>query len=620
MARIPFRDRLQRAPLLADGALGTLLYERGVPYERGFDELNVTQPTLIERLHREYLAAGAELIESNTFGANRLRLAVYGQEARAAELNAKGVRLAAAARAEVAPQAYVAGAIGPVGQPLEPVGAIGLSDARAAFAAQAAALAEAGADVLLLETFSDLRELREAIIAARAVCDLPLVAQMSFTADGRTPTGESPEEVARTLEALGVDVLGVNCGVGPQVALDVLGGMAAVARTPLVAQPNAGFPGRVGGRIFYLSTPQYLADYAKRFVAAGARLIGGCCGTTPEHTRAMSAALATERARPRVVVPAPPTPSRASGALAARPEPTPLQRRLASGPFVLAAELEPPAGQSLADLLATADALVAAGVDCVNVPDPPSPRGRLSSLALAVHLRAQRTLDVLLHCTTRDRNLLALQADLLGAHALGIRDVLATTGDPLRIGTYPHAAGVWDVDAAGLIEILARMNRGEDWAGSPLAEPTAFHVGCTVAVTGDPAAAREQLQRKLEAGAQFVLAPPLFAVDQLDALLRDLGPLAVPLVVGVLPLESSRHAEFLHNEVPGMLVPDAVRDRLRRAGTRAAAEGRRLAAALLAAAHERVAGAYLVPPNGRAESLVELLRQAGVASAETQSS
>jgi homocysteine S-methyltransferase len=620
MARSPFRDRLQRAPLLADGALGTLLYERGVSYERGFDELNVTQPALVERLHREYLAAGAELIESNTFGANRLRLALHGLETRAAELNVAGVRLACAARAEVAPEAYVAGAIGPVGQPLEPVGAIGLGDARAAFAEQAATLAEAGADVLLLETFSDLRELREAIIGARAVCDLPLVAQMSFTADGRTPTGESPEEVARTLDALGVDVLGVNCGVGPQVALDVVGGMAAVARTPLVAQPNAGFPGRVGGRIFYLSTPQYLADYARRFVAAGARLVGGCCGTTPEHTRAMSLALAAEHARPRPVAPTPATPSRASGGLAPRPEPTSLQQRLATGTFVLSAELEPPVGASLADSLAAVDTLAAAGVECVNVPDPPSPRGRPSSMALAVHLRAQRALDVLLHCTTRDRNLLALQADLLGAHALGIRDVLATTGDPLRIGTYPHAAGVWDVDSVGLIEILARMNRGEDWAGSPLAEPTAFHVGCTVMLTGDPPAAREQLARKIEAGAQFVLAAPVFEPAQLDALLAALGPLPVPLLVGVLPLENSRHAEFLHNEVPGMVVPDAVRGRLRRAGPRAASEGLRLAADLLGAARERVAGAYLLPPNGRVAAVVELLRLAGNAPPHARSS
>ncbi len=611
MDRETFRDRLQRAPLLADGALGTLLYERGVPYERGFDELNATQPALVERLHREYLAAGAELIESNTFGANRLRLALHSLEPRAAELNAQGVRLAAAARAEVAPQAYVAGAIGPVGQPLEPVGVIGLGDARAAFAEQAATLAEAGADLLLLETFSDLRELREAIIGARAVCDLPLVAQMSFTADGRTPTGESPEEVARTLEALGVDIFGVNCGVGPQGALDVISGMAAVARTPLVAQPKAGFPGRMGGRIFYLSTPQYLADYARRFVAAGVRLIGGCCGTTPEHTRAMSAALAAERQRPRVVAAPPPAASRTPAAVAVRPEPTPLQQRLAAGTFVLSAELEPPAGEALAEVLAAAETLVAAGANCINVPDPPSPRGRPSGLALAVHLRARRSLDVLLHYTTRDRNLLALQADLLGAHALGIRDVLATTGDPLRIGSYPHTAGVWDVDGVGLIEILARMNRGEDWAGSALAEPTAFHIGCTVAVAGDRAAARERLQRKLDAGAQFVLAAPVFDSAQLDALLRDLGPLPVPLLVGVLPLESSRHAEFLHNEVPGMAIPEAVRDRLRRAGADAAPEGLRLAADLLAAARARVAGAYLVPPNGGVEAVVDLLRLGG---------
>ncbi|HZS02468.1 MAG TPA: homocysteine S-methyltransferase family protein, partial [Chloroflexota bacterium] len=384
---LTFRERLQRAPILVDGAVGTLLYARGVPYERGFDVLNATRPALVENLHREYLAAGAEVIETNTFGANRLRLAQQGLDAQVRELNALGVRLAHAARADVARGAYVAGAIGPIGQPLEPIGTISLAEARAAFAEQAAALAEAGADLLILETFSDLRELREAIIAARGACDLPLVAQMSFTADGRTPTGETPEEVARTLEALGVDALGANCGVGPQVALDVIGGMAAVARTPLVAQPNAGFPGRVGGRIFYLSTPQYLAEYARQFIAAGATLVGGCCGTTPEHIRAMAAVLAAERARPALVSAPPRAPTSAGPSAVAPPEPTPLAQSLAEGRFVICAELEPPAGPRLDALLAVADDLAARGVDCVTVSEPRVPRGHVSGLAVAARLR-----------------------------------------------------------------------------------------------------------------------------------------------------------------------------------------------------------------------------------------
>ena len=606
MTRAPsFRERLQRAPLLVDGAIGTLLYARGVPYDRGFDELNATRPALVESVHREYLAAGAEVIETNTFGANRLRLAQQGLEAQVRELNALGVRLAQAARQAVAPGAYLAGAIGPIGQPLEPIGAISLAEARTAFAEQAAALAEAGADLLILETFSDLRELREAIIAARAACDLPLVAQMSFTADGRTPTGETPEEVARTLEALGADALGANCGVGPQVALDVIGGMAAVTRTPLVAQPNAGFPGRVGGRIFYLSTPQYLADYARRFVAAGATLVGGCCGTTPEHIRAMAGVLAAERARPALVALPPRAPAPVGPTPVVPPAPTPLQQRLAEGRFVVCAELEPPAGPRLDALLAAADELAARGVDCVTVPEPRLPRGHVGGLAVAARLRERGGLDVLLHCSARDRNLLALQADLLGAHALGVRNVLALTGDPLQVGQYPHSAGVWDVDAVGLIEILTRMNRGEDWAGSALGEPTAFHVGCAVGLADD-AAEVERLQRKLEAGAHFVLAPPLFDAEQLDALLDRLGRLAAPLLVGVLPLQGSRHAEFLHNEVPGMAVPAAVRDRLRQAAD-GAAEGLRLAGAFLAAARTRVAGVYLVPPSGRIDLVVRLL-------------
>jgi homocysteine S-methyltransferase len=584
------------------------LYARGVPYDRGFDELNVTRPDLIEGVHREYLAAGAEIVESNTFGANRLRLALQGLEARARELNAEGIRLAGAARAAIAPSAFVAGAIGPVGQPLEPVGTITLGEARAAFAEQAVALAEAGADLLVLETFSDLRELREAIIAARAACDLPLVAQMSFTADGRTPTGESAEEVARVLDALGVDVLGVNCGVGPQVALDVVGSMAAATRTPLVAQPNAGFPGRVGGRIFYLSTPQYLADYARRFVASGATMIGGCCGTTPDHIRAMAAAVVAERAAPPVVLLPAARAAPSAGAVPTCPEPTRLQRKLQQGAFVVSVELEPPAGTRLEPLLALAEELATLGVDCLNIPEPSGLRGRMSGLALAARLVARRELDVVLHCTTRDRNLLGLQADALGAHVLGVRNLLAVTGDPLQVPTYPHAAGVWDVDSIGLIEILSRMNRGEDWAGSPLDEPTAFHIGCALAPITEPALAVERLRRKLDAGARFVMAPPLFDAEQLDTLLAQVGGLSAPLLVGVLPLQSSRHAEFLHNEVPGVVVPTAVRERMRRAGEKGAAESMRMARSLLAAARERVAGVYLVPPGGQTAVIVELLR------------
>jgi methionine synthase I (cobalamin-dependent)/5,10-methylenetetrahydrofolate reductase len=604
-----FRARLHDGPLLVDGALGTEFYARGIPYERGFDELNLTAPALVERLHREYLAAGADIIETNTFGANRLRLAALGLDRRVADLNAAGVRLARAARDATTPTAFVAGAIGPAGQPLEPVGVVSLAEARAAFAEQAAALAEAGVDLLILETFSDLRELREAILAARAACDLPLVAQMSFTADGRTPTGETPEEVAQALDALGAEVVGVNCGVGPQVALDVVRGMAAVTQRPLVAQPNAGFPGRVGGRIIYLSTPQYFADYARRFVASGASLVGGCCGTTPDHIRAMRQALAARGPRPAAVVRERPSATPPASGPTAPPQPTTLQRRLAARRFVVSVELAPPTGPRLDALLAAVDTLRAAGVDCVTVPDPPSPRGRVSSLALALRLRERAGMPVLLHCTTRDRNLAALQADLLGAHVLGIRDILAATGDPLQSGNYPYAAGVWDIDAIGLVEVLARMNRGEDWAGSPLGEPTAFHIGCAVAIDAEPREERERLQRKLAAGAHFVMAPPLFDAAQLAQLLEMLGPLPVPLLVGVLPLQGSRHAELLHNEVPGIVVPEEVRARLRRAGAEGPAEGLRLAAEFLAAARDSVAGVYLVPPNGQLDPILALLRE-----------
>jgi homocysteine S-methyltransferase len=608
----PFLERLgsARAPLLADGAMGTMIYSRGIPFERCYDELNASQPELIEQIHREYIAAGAELIETNTFGANRIRLAEFGLPDRVKELNNRGVRIAREAREVAGESVYVAGSIGPIGQPLAPIGNVTLHDVRQAFQEQVEALLERGVDLIVLETFYDLAEITEAILAVRETTDLPLIAQMSFGEEGHVGSGQDPSEVARTLERLGADVVGLNCGVGPQKALDVVHQMAGATGRPLSAQPNAGLPAIVAGRTVYVATPEYFADFARRVVANGVRLVGGCCGTTPAHIRAMKLGLAqpevpTER-RVRVVpAPEPPPPIDDAG----EEDPNTLRAKLQRGEFVVSVELDPPRGLNPRKAIEGAAALRDAGVDCINIGDSPMATVRMSALGLALLVIKHAGVEPIIHCTPRDRNLMALQSDLLGAHANGLRNVIAVTGDPPRQGQTPRATTVWDVDAIGLIAMLKRFNQGIDLAGRSIGRRASFHVaGAVTPVADDIERELDRLRQKIEAGADFVMSQPLWSLEQLLEFERRAGKLPVPHVLGILPLESFKHAELLHNEVPGMVVPPKVRERMRRAGERGREVGLELTYEFIEQARQHVQGVYVITSYGRYDVAIDLVR------------
>jgi methionine synthase I (cobalamin-dependent)/5,10-methylenetetrahydrofolate reductase len=607
-----FSRRLAEGPLLCDGAMGTVLYARGVSLDACFDVLNLNTPAVVHSVHADYVAAGADCLETNTFGANRFKLAVHGLEARAREINRAGVRVARDVREATGRDVYVLGSIGPLGKYLLPLGTVSADEARDAFREQAEALLEGGVDGFVAETFSDLREIALAVEAVRAVTDLPLVAQMAFTDEGVTFTGHSPEEVARHLRALGVDAFGANCSVGSSVLYDVLERMAPEAGgVPLSIQPNAGLPSRIGERLIYLSSPGYMAEYAGRMVEAGARIVGGCCGTTPAHIAAMREVLdrraPSPRAPARAATARPVVAVETPGLLTLRP-PTTLARKLDAGEFVVTVELDPPRGHTVDKLVQGAKLLKERGVEIVDINDGSLGRVRMSVLATALLVRDGTGLDVNMHFTCRDRNLMGIQADLLGAHALDIRNILAMTGDPPRAGDYANATAVFDVDGVGLIEVLRRMNEGVDANGNSVGEPTAFCIGAAL----NPAAADvdreiERFHRKVRAGARWVQTQPVYDLDQLDRFLARAGGSPVPVLVGLLPLHSFRHAEFLHNEVPGITIPDEVRGRLRDAGDRALRMGIEMAQALVHEARRRYAGVYLMPSFGRFEVVAEVL-------------
>jgi homocysteine S-methyltransferase len=610
-----FSRRLDEGPLLCDGAMGTVLYARGVALDACFDVLNVNNPRLVQAVHADYIAAGADCIETNTFGANRFKLAVHGLDGQVREINRRGVRLARDVRESAGRDVWVLGSIGPLGKYLAPLGTVSVDEAREAFREQAEALLEGGVDAFVAETFSDLTEIGLAIEAIRAVTDLPIIAQMAFTDEAVTFTGRSPAEVARHLRGLGVQAIGANCSVGSSTLYDVLERMVPEAgRLPLAIQPNAGLPSRIGERLIYLSSPAYMAEYAGRMVDSGARLVGGCCGTTPQHIAAMretldrrgSAARGGER---RVVPPraARPQPVERPG-ITHVPSPTLLQRRLDAGEFVVTVELDPPRGHTVDKLVQGAKLLKEKGVEIVDINDGSLGRVRMSVLATALLVRDGTGLDVNMHFTCRDRNLMGIQGDLLGAHALDIRNILAMTGDPPRAGDYANATAVFDVDGVGLIEIIRRMNEGVDATGSSIGEPTFFCVGAALNPAADDVEREiERMHRKVQAGARWLQTQPVYDLEQLDRFLARAGGVPVPVLVGILPLHSSRHAEFLHNEVPGITVPDAVRARMRQAGESALRAGIEMAQQLVNEVRGRYAGAYLMPSFGRFEVVAEVL-------------
>jgi homocysteine S-methyltransferase len=633
----PFLNQLNQRPLLCDGAMGSLLYARGVTYEQCFDVLNLSQPELITNIHREYISAGAEVIETNSFGANRAKLEAYNLGDQVREINMRAVRLARDAREISGQSFFVAGAVGPTGRPLQAPDEHRLIEVRTIFLEQIAALQEGGVDLLILETFSSLAELRQAILAAKEVGGLPIIAQMSFYEDGHTLSGQSAARVAAVLSDMGVDVMGANCSVGPAATLDVLEEMIAEAQSQhddmnsgthlFSAQPNAGLPTRIGNRFFYVATPDYFADYALRFAGAGVHLIGGCCGTTPHHIAAMRKALdehygvratltaeTTVQSKPITVSNGQTTIARLLEEEVILPQQgsmTRLQEKLAAGEFVISVELDPPKGLNPAKVLEGAALLREVGVHCINIADSPMARVRMSCIALARLIQDHLGIETIIHFTTRDRNLMALQSDLLGAHALGIRNILALTGDPLRLGDYPNTTGVWDVDSFGLIQVIRGMNEGHDAADSTIGAKSSFFIGAALNLNMTDEQRDQEIEkywRKIEAGAQFIMTQPIYELTPLLRFLDLAGKPPIPMILGCIPLHSSRHAEYLHNEVPGISIPEEVRARMRSAGEQGREEGLKLAHELLAATRSMVQGVYLMPSYGRYDVVSELTK------------
>ncbi|HUP00724.1 MAG TPA: bifunctional homocysteine S-methyltransferase/methylenetetrahydrofolate reductase [Gemmatimonadota bacterium] len=608
-----FLTRLREGVLVADGAMGTAIYERGVFINQSFDALCLTRPELIRGIHRAYLEAGAELLETNTFGANRARLLGHGLEDRVREINRAGVLLALEAAGD---RAFVGGSIGPVGVKGQVAGGYGPEDLVAIFAEQAEALLEAGVDIFVIETIPAISEMLAALEAIRGLdADVPVVALMTFNDDGQTQAGDTPEEVVRRLAAAGADVVGANCSVGPRPMLDCILRMQGGGEVLLAAMPNAGLPQSVEGRLMYMASPDYFGKYARRFVQAGVRLLGGCCGTTPAHVRQMQLAVSgfvpdTVRADSVEAVAEP---------AAVRPDPVETRRKtklaalLAEGErFVTSVELTPPISADLEALVAAVRALHAAGVDAVNIPEYARISPRVTPLAIARVLRDRITIETIIHYCCRDRNLYGMQADLMAARALDVRNVLIITGDPPKAGEYAVPTAVFDVDSIGLLRVARGLSGGVDAAGKTTGIPLDLHLGVGV----NPGAVDrhrelDRFRRKVDAGAEFAMSQPVFDARRLERFLDELGEPPIPILVGILPLYSHRNAEFLHNEVPGMNIPAEVRDRMRRVTSQAAAEteGVTIAREALAAARELpgIRGAYLMPPFGRYALALEVL-------------
>lgn len=609
-----------RQPILGDGAMGTMLNARGVSFDQCFDALNLTNPALVGEIHRAYIEAGAQIIQTNTFGANRYKLAAHGLEDRVAEINRAGVELARRVALASFKDVLIAGDVGPLGVRLAPFGRVQPEQARQVFAEQITALAEAGADLLIIETFSDLQEILEAITAARQVCNLPIVASMTFTRDDLTLLGDSPSKVAQTLAETGVELIGINCSGGPAQIWRILRQMRQAApQARYSVMPNAGWPEQVGGRIMYPANPEYFGEYALAFCEAGATLVGGCCGTTPQHIAAMRAALdkLPQGCAPSISELSLPT--EVEERLAPPQHPSRLAQKLAAGEFVVSVEMDPPRGLSVHKLLAGASLLTEAGADVINIADSPMARMRMSPWAVCNLIQREFGIETVLHFPTRGRNLLRVQGDLLAAHALGIRNVFVVMGDPTAIGDYPDAMDNYDLVPSGLIKLIKQnFNVGVDHAGADIGQPTSFFVGCALNLTPqEPDQEIKNLRRKLKAGADFILTQPVFQPELAEAFLqrytKQYGPLEVPILVGVLPLYSTRHALFLHNEVPGVSIPESLRQRIQDAGDAAPKEGVRIALELIEQMRPWASGIYLMPQFNRydlAAEIVEGVRKA----------
>jgi methionine synthase I (cobalamin-dependent)/5,10-methylenetetrahydrofolate reductase len=609
-----FLARIKHSPVLCDGAMGTLLYAKGIFINRSYDELNLSQPDLIRGIHHDYLQAGAEIIETNTFGANSVRLARHSVADKVRDINRAGVRLAREAAKSF--DVWVAGSVGPLGTRIEPLGKTSYQEARDAFRQQIQALVESGVDLLILETFGYLEEIHQAMLAARDIHpSIPIVAQVTIDEDGNCLDGSDPQTFTPKLAEWGADVIGCNCSVGPVAMLDAMERVRVLTSLPLSAQPNAGIPRSVDGRNIYLCSPEYMASYARKFVAAGVRLVGGCCGTTPDHIRVMKSALRVGEARGRTAAvrsgstqPAPPP-------IAAVPleKRSPLGAKLAAGEFATMVEIVPPKGIDVSKEIEGARFLKSVGVDGVNIPDSPRASARMSNQALSLLIQREVGIDAILHYTCRDRNVLCIQSDLLGAAAVGIRNLICITGDPPKMGNYPDATAVFDVDAIGLVNIVHNLNRGLDLGGNSIGVGTGFVIG----VGANPGLTDldEEIRRfefKVEAGAEYVVTQPVFDLRLLEVFLRRIEHYKIPLIAGIWPLVSVRNAEFMKNELR-VSVPDSILERMARAQNpeAARAEGVAIAREMLMACRQMTQGAQISAPMGRYSSAVDVLEALG---------
>ncbi len=604
-----FLEKLNNGVILFDGGFGTELYKRGVFINKCFEELNLNDPNLVKQIHDDYVTAGADVIETNTFGANRFKLGKYQIKDKLYEINYEGARLAKLAAGD---KCLVAGSVGPLGVQIEPLGPTSREEAVEYFKEQIRPLIDAGVDMLIFETFIYGSELEQAVKAAREICGLPVIAQMTIDEDGTSLTGATPEVLIAELEKTGADVIGVNCTVGPRVMLGWLENVRPLTEKPISIMPNAGKPRNIDGRNIYLTSPEYLGEYAKHLINSGANVVGGCCGTGPDHIRKMRNMISALQPRPgkfqnntgaQIEIP--------DVKVIGKRDKSRLARRMAEGRFVVFVELIAPRGVSAEKEIEKARELNYYGVDVINIPDGPRASARMSALALAVKVQREVGIEPVLHYVCRDRNVIGMQSDLLGAYALGVKNILAITGDPPKLGNYPDATAVFDVDSIGLVNILSRLNHGMDIAGNPIGTPTGFYIG----VGANPGALNpdEEIRRlewKVDAGAEYVITQPVFDNDLFEKFLKRISHLKIPVVAGLWPLTSIRNAEFMNNEIPGCNVPDNI---MRRLAVHADSkedslkEGIAIARETLGRMLPLVQGVQLSAPFGRVQSVIDVL-------------
>ncbi|MFA6570365.1 MAG: bifunctional homocysteine S-methyltransferase/methylenetetrahydrofolate reductase [Bacteroidota bacterium] len=604
-----FLEKINNRILLFDGGMGTELYNRGVFINRCFEELNLTNPSLVQQVHEDYINAGADIIETNTYGANRIKLGKHQLADKLYEINSGGAKLA---KSIAIGNVLVAGAVGPLGIRIEPLGPISKEETKNFFKEQIIALIDGGVDLIILETFIYPNELIEAVNAVRELSDLPVIAQMTIDEDASSLTGASPEQMIKELEHSGADVIGVNCTVGPQVMLNWLEQAREHTSFPISIMPNAGKPKNIDGRNIYLASPEYLGEYAKYYIQSGANIIGGCCGTGPEHIKKMRNAInALQPGFKKNKIELVKIKEDSSVVLIPQEKKSRLARRINDGHFVKFVELLAPHGVSAQNEIEKARDMNYYGIDVINIPDGPRASARMSALSLAIQLQREVGIETVLHYVCRDRNVIGIQSDLLGAYALGIKNILAITGDPPKLGNYPDATAVFDVDAIGLVNILNLLNHGSDIAGNPIGSPTGFYIG----VGANPGAINldEELRRldwKIDAGAEYIVTQPVFDISTFEKFYRRIEHLKIPVIAGIWPLTSIRNAEFMNNEIPGCHVPDDIMEKLRKVQDNKEAsrvEGIDIARDILRQLTDSIKGVQISAPFGRTETVIEVL-------------